>query len=73
MTATNPDQVGEVIAFRAQDARETIGVLHLSFDLERDDMQRVECTVAAYTETFERVLGVRAGSLTLVDDQILKE
>jgi hypothetical protein len=36
-------------------------------------MQRVERTVAVYTDAFERVLGVPAGSLTLVDDQTLKE
>jgi len=73
MTTTFPDQVGEVIASLAQDAGETIGVLLLSFDPERDDMQRVERTVAVYTDAFERVLGVPAGSLTLVDDQTLKE
>ena len=73
MTATYPDQVGEVIAFLAQDAGETIGGLLLSFDPERDDMQRVERTVAVYTDAFERILGVPAGSLTLVDDQTLKE
>jgi len=54
MTATYPDQVGEVIASLAQDAGENIGALLLSFDPER-------------------VLGVPAGSLTLVDDQTLKE
>jgi AcrR family transcriptional regulator len=73
MTATYPDQVGEMIASLAQDAGETIGALLLSFDPERDDMQRVERTVAVYTDAFERVLGVPAGSLTLVDDQTLKE
>ena len=73
MTATYPDQVGEVIAFLAQDAGEATGVLLLSFDPEREDMQRVERTVAVYTDAFERVLGVPAGSLTLVDDQTLKE
>ena len=36
-------------------------------------MQRVERTVAVYTDAFELVLGVPAGSLTLVDDQTLKE
>ena len=36
-------------------------------------MQRIERTVAVYTDAFERVLGVPAGSLTLVDDQTLKE
>ena len=73
MTVTYPDQMGEVIASLAQDAGETIGALLLSFDPKRDDMQRVERTVAAYTEAFERVLGVPAGSLTLVDDQTLQE
>ncbi len=73
MTANYPDQVGEVIASLAQDAGEAIGVLLLSFDPERDDRQRVERTVAVYTDAFERVLGVPAGSLPLVDDQTLKE
>jgi AcrR family transcriptional regulator len=73
MTVTYPDQVGEVIASLAQDAGETIGALILSFDPERDDMQRVERTVAVYTDAFERVLGVPAGSLSLVDDQTLKK
>ena len=73
MTATYPDQVGEVIATLAQDAGEAVGALLLSFDAERDDMQRVERTVAVYTEAFERVLGVPPGSLTLVDDETLKE
>ena len=73
MTATYPDQVGEVIASLAQDAGDAIGALILSFDSERDDMQRVERTVAVYTDAFERVLGVPAGFLTLVDDQTLKE
>jgi len=73
MTATYPDQIGEVIASLAQDAGETIGVLLLSFDPARDDMQRVERTVAVYTDAFERVLGVPTGSLSLIDDQTLKE
>ena len=73
MTTTYPDQMGEVVASLAQDAGETIGALLLSFDPERAAIQRAERSVAAYTEAFERVLGVPAGSLTLVDDQTLKE
>ncbi|TMD67109.1 MAG: TetR/AcrR family transcriptional regulator [Chloroflexi bacterium] len=73
MTVTYPDQLGEVLASLVQDAGETIGALILSFDPERDDMQHVERTVAVYTDAFERVLGVPPGSLTLVDDQRLKE
>ena len=73
MTAIYPDQLGEVIMSLAQDAGETIGALLLSFDPERDDMQRIERTVSVYTDTFERVLGLPAGSLSLIDDQTLKE
>ena len=73
MTATYPDQVGEVIASLAQDAGETIGLLLLSFDPERGDMQRAERIIAAYADAFERILGVPAGSLSLIDDQTLKE
>lgn len=73
MMATYPDQLGEVIASLAQDAGDAIGALILSFDPERDDMQCIDRTVAVYTDAFERVLGVPPGSLTLVDDQTLKE
>jgi AcrR family transcriptional regulator len=73
MTATYPDQLSEVVASLTQDAGEAIGALILSFDPEHNDMQRVERTVAVYTEAFERILGVPPGSLTLIDDQTLKE
>ena len=73
MTATYPDQVGEVIASLALDAGEAIGLLILSFNPERDDMQRVERTIAVYTDAFERVLGVPEASLTLIDEQTLRE
>jgi AcrR family transcriptional regulator len=73
MKATYPDQVGEVIMSLALDAGETIGALLLSVAPENDDMQRLERIVTVYTDAFERVLGLPAGSLTLVDDRTLKE
>jgi AcrR family transcriptional regulator len=73
MTATYPDQAGEVIAALAQDAGEAIGTLLLSFDAKGGDLQRVERAVAAYTEAFERILGMPAGSLVIVDTETLKE
>jgi AcrR family transcriptional regulator len=72
MTVAYPDQVGEVIMSMAYDAGEAIGMLLLSFDAERGDMQRIERTVAVYTDAFERVLGLRAGSLVIVDTETLK-
>ena len=56
-----------------QDLGETLGELLLSFKPERDDMRRIENTVAAYTDAVERVLGIPTGSLHLTDAETLKE
>ena len=72
-TTSYPDEVGEVVLSLAQDLGETLGMLLLSFDPERDNMLRIERTVAAYTEAVERVLGAPSGSLQLVDAQTLRE
>ena len=68
-----PDQVGEVVLSLIQDLGDTLGELLLSFKPERDDMLRIENTVAAYTDAVERVLGVSTGSLHLTDAETLKE
>jgi len=72
-TTSYPDQAGEVILSLIQDLGETLGGLLLSFKPGRDDMLRVENTVAAYTDALERVLGVPTGSLHLIDAETLKE
>ena len=72
-TTSYPDQVGEVVLSLVQDLGETLGELLLSFKPERDDMLRVESTVAAYTDALGRVLGAPTGSLCLVDAETLKE
>lgn len=73
MTATYPDQVGEVIMSLVLDAGEALGILLLSFDEKRGDMQRIERTVAVYTDAFERVLGLPADFLVIVDTETLKQ
>jgi len=45
----------------------------LSYEPSHDSFQRVERTVAAYTDALERVLGAPAGSLHLLDVETLKE
>ncbi len=55
------------------DFQETLGELLLSFEPKRDDMRRIESTVAVYTEALERVLGAPRDSLQLVDIETLKE
>jgi TetR/AcrR family transcriptional regulator, transcriptional repressor for nem operon len=73
LTTSYPDQVGEVVLSLAQGLGDTLGQLLLSFEPERDDLQRVERTVAVYTDALERVLGAPTGSLSLADIQTLKE
>jgi AcrR family transcriptional regulator len=73
LTTSYPEQVGEVVLSLALDLGDTLGGLLLSFEPERDDMLRVESTVAAYTDALERTLGAPRGSLQLVDDETLKE
>ncbi len=73
LTTSYPEQVGEVVLSLALDLGETLGGLLLSFEPERDDMLRIERTVAAYTDALERTLEAPRGSLQLVDDETLKE
>jgi len=73
LTTSYPDQVGEVVLSLAQDLGDTLGMLLLSFEPERDDMHRVEGIVAAYTDALERTLGIPGGSLQLTDAETLKE
>jgi AcrR family transcriptional regulator len=74
LTTSYPDQVGEVILSLVLDLGDTIAWLLLSWEPKRDDdVQRVESTVAAYTDALERALGAPTGSLPLVDAQTLQE
>lgn len=73
LTTSYPEQVGEAVLSLAQGLGDTLGQLLLSFEPERDDMLRIERTVAAYTDALERVLGAPSGSLQLADSETLKE
>ena len=65
--------LGEVVMSLGQDLGETVAALLLSFDPKHDTLQRIECTIAAYTDALERVLGAPSGSLCLMDAETLKE
>ncbi len=73
LTTSYPDQVGEVIVSLVLDLGDTIAWLLLSWEPKRDDVRRIESTVAAYTDALERALGAPTGSLPLVDAQTLQE
>ncbi len=67
-----PDQVGEVVLALVMELGETLGRLLLSFEPERDDLLRIEGTVAVYTDALDRVLGAPKGSLQIVDAETLR-
>jgi AcrR family transcriptional regulator len=73
LTTPFPDQVGEVVLSLVLGLGENIGWLLFSFEPECVDLQSVERTIAAYADALERILGVRSGSLCLVDTETLKE
>jgi hypothetical protein len=52
---------------------DTLGQLLLSSELGDSDLQHIECTVAAYNDALERILGTPRGSLSLVDTETLKD
>lgn len=68
-----PDQIGDIVLSLRQSLSDALAEIFLSFEPDRDELGRVESTVAAYTDALERVLGTPAGSLSLVDVETLKE
>jgi AcrR family transcriptional regulator len=73
LTTSYPDTVGEVALSLVLDLADTLASLLLSYEPGRDELGRVEGTVAAYSDALERVLGAPTGSLILVDSEILRE
>lgn len=75
LSASYPEQSGEVLISLVLDLSETLGVLLCSSELESDHNRyaRIATTIAAYTEALNRVLGVASGSLQLVDAETLHE
>ncbi len=73
LTTSYPDQVGGVVFSIIHGLGDTLAGLLLSFETQRDDLRHIECTVAAYTDALERVLGTPRSSLQLIDNETLKE
>jgi AcrR family transcriptional regulator len=72
-TARFPDQTAMVILSLSAGLGDIFAELLLAPQPLPDVEQQIEKTVAAYTEAVERVLGVAAGSLTLMDPEMLKQ
>jgi TetR/AcrR family transcriptional regulator, transcriptional repressor for nem operon len=68
-----PDNVGEVVSSLMQGLGENYAQTFLSFEPGRGDLRCLEQIVAAYTDALERVLGAPTGSVTLVDEETMRE
>ncbi len=67
-----PDQAANVVMALAQGLEEML-TAQLLAEPGPDHLQRIEATVAAYTDAIERVLGAPTGSLHPVEDGMLAE
>jgi TetR/AcrR family transcriptional regulator, transcriptional repressor for nem operon len=72
LTTRFPDQAGDVVMALWQGLDETLSAQLLAPDPGPDCLQRMEGTVAAYTDAIERVLGAPSSSLHFVDAEMLK-
>ena len=73
LTTPYPDEAGGVAWSLLQSLGDTLAGLLLSGESEQDALQRIERTIAAYTDALECILGAPTGSLHLVDTEILTE
>jgi AcrR family transcriptional regulator len=71
-SATSPDPTARVLVSLLQGASEVATELFVARRANRIAFEAVEPTLAAYNEAFERILGSPAGSLTIVDGEVLR-
>jgi AcrR family transcriptional regulator len=72
-TTSYPDQIGSMIWGIAQGIADNVAELLLTDPPPSDALPRMQAIVGAYSEALERILGAPAGSLLLVDMDIMKE
>ncbi len=73
MNTPYPEQVGEVILAIFVNLGETLSQFILVEDRSREQMERAGRTIAMYSDTLERILGLAPGSLPLVDARTLRQ
>lgn len=72
MNPSHPDQAGRVVLHLIQGMNEGLAVDLLTPGACRDE-KRMKEAIAAFTQAMERVLGVKPGSICLLDDATLQE
>jgi AcrR family transcriptional regulator len=73
MRTAYPELVGALVLSLGQELGDALGRLLLTSEVEHYELRQVEDTVAVYTDAVERVLGIPGGSLTLVEDETIKQ
>jgi AcrR family transcriptional regulator len=68
-----PEQMGEVVVSLILDLNDAMAEILLSNDRGSDAGPRLECTIAAYTQTLLGALRAPSGSLQLVDTEYLRK
>jgi AcrR family transcriptional regulator len=72
VTSRSPDETARVLVYLMQGYQELAGELFLARQAGNISFEEVLRTYAAYTESFERILGIPHGSVTLVDEPTLR-
>jgi AcrR family transcriptional regulator len=72
ITSNSPDETARVLVYLMQGYQELAGELFLARQAGTISFEEVLRTYAAYTESFERILGTPQGSVTLVDEPTLR-
>jgi len=72
-TTAYPDQIGSMVWGLAQGISDNVAELLLTEVPQLDALPRLEAIVGAYQDALERILGAPAGSLPLVDVEMIKE
>src|SRR5439155_23535520 len=67
-----PDDAARVLGSLSQGFRDEAIELFIARQANSVTFEAVESRAAAYTEAFERILGIPAGSLTLIDEPTLR-
>ncbi len=73
LSTPHPDQVASVAFSLLQSVGDSVAEMLLSQESNGDTLKQIEAAVAAYTDALERVLGAPAGSLCVMDVDMLKE
>jgi AcrR family transcriptional regulator len=73
VNAAHPDQFGRVVVSLIQDLNDRLADLFFAAESGHLDPDAAERTVAAYTAALERILGIPAGRVVLVDPSLLRQ